>query len=148
VPVRVKEIMREPPVIVRADDPLGRVARAMIEDHVACVAVLDGRDVLVGIIREEDLGVRKGHYPFSIEPALKLFGEWLDPASLERYYLAARERPARAVMAPPTHVIDPEARLSEALASLQEGHSLLVVADKEPVGSLSRHDLLKLFTRP
>jgi CBS domain-containing protein len=147
VPVQVKEIMQQPPVIVRDDDPLERVVRAMVEDRVACVAVLDRDANLVGVIREQDLGVRQSHFPFSTEPALKLFGEWLDPATLERNYEDARARPARAVMAPPTCLIDPEARLVEALASLQHGHSLLVVRAGEPVGTLSRHDLLKLFIR-
>jgi CBS domain-containing protein len=148
VPVQVKEIMQQPPVIVRDDDSVERVARRMIEDGVACVAVVDRAATLVGVIREEALGAQETHFPFSAEPALKLFGEWLDPASVERGYDAARKRPASAVMAPVTQVIVPEARLFDVLASLRRGHSLLVVRDRQPVGTLSRHDLLKLFLRP
>jgi CBS domain-containing protein len=147
VPVQVKQIMHKPPVIVRDDDPIAVVAQAMIDDRVACVAVVDEAAALVGVICEEDLGLRQGRFPFSTEPALKLLGEWLDPASVELDYESARDRPARSVMAPPTHVIGPDARLSEALASLQQGGCLLVVQDREPVGTLSRLDLLKLFIR-
>jgi CBS domain-containing protein len=139
--------MQRPPVIVRDDEPLERVARAMLAGRVGCAAVVDQGTRLVGVIREEDFGLQASHFPFSTEPAFKLFGEWVEPGRLELDYESARTRPARTLMAPPTNVIAEEARLSEALTSLRQCRSLLVVRGAEPVGTLSRHDLLKLVTR-
>jgi CBS domain-containing protein len=144
LPIQVKHIMQRPPVIVRDDDPLERVARAMIAGGAACAAVVDQADRLVGVIRDEDFGLQASHFPFSTELVFKLFGEWVEPERLELDYQSVRVRPARTVMGPPTGVIGEGARLFEALVGLRQGRSLLVVRGTEPVGTLSRHDVLKL----
>jgi len=147
MPVKVKEIMQEAAIVVGQDDTVERVARAMLEHQVTCVGVVDADGRLVGVIREEEFGPRDHLVPFTTDRAPQLFGEWVSPESVEQDYAAARVKTAREIMVSGSGTIGEEARLSEALPSLQQGHSLLVIRGERPVGMLTRHDLLKLVVR-
>jgi predicted transcriptional regulator len=102
---------------------------------------------VVGVIREEEFALRDRLVPFTTEKASQLFGEWVSPDMVEKDYAGSRSKTAREIMVSGSGVIAEEARLSEALPSLQQGHSLLVVRGERPVGTLTRHDLLKLVSR-
>jgi CBS domain-containing protein len=147
MPVKVGEIMQEPAIVVGQDDTIERVAQAMLEHQVMCVGVVDHDGRVIGVIREEEFGLRERLVPFTAEKASQLFGEWVSPESVEQDYAASRAKTAREIMVAGRGVIAEEARLSEARPSLQQGHSLLVVRGERPVGTLTRHDLLKLVSR-
>lgn len=148
MPVKVKVIMQEPALVVGQDEPLERVARTMLEHQAACVGVVDLEGRLVGVVREEDFGPVEGHVPFTRGWAPRLFGEWVQPETVERDYDAARRRRAAEIMVPvDAATIGEEARLAEALPRLQQGHGLLVRRGDRAVGTLSRRDLLKLISR-
>ncbi|MEU8307336.1 CBS domain-containing protein [Actinomadura sp. NPDC048955] len=63
--MRVSNVYRPTVFTCRADEPLGDVARQMIEREVGALAVLDGERV-TGIITERDLA---GALAFSADPA-------------------------------------------------------------------------------
>jgi CBS domain-containing protein len=144
MPVKVKEIMQEPAIVVGQDESIEYVARTMLQHQVTCVGVVDGDGRLVGVIREEEFTVRDRHLPFSIEKAPQLFGRWVSRDQVEDDYASAGTRTAREVMARGTGLIGEDERLSQALPALQAGHCLLVMRGDRPVGMLTRHDLLKL----
>jgi CBS domain-containing protein len=52
---RVKEIMRSPVVCCRDSEDIAAVLKAMTENHVRRVAIIDGEGRLVGIISVDDL---------------------------------------------------------------------------------------------
>lgn len=145
MPVSVGAIMKQPVVVVRGHDTLEHVARLMREQGARCVAVTGDDGRCAGVIREEEFTAIDRHLPFSVtESAPKLFGEWVNAQHLEEGYAAARAKKAADVMVS-GHVTTEDERLSQVLPSLQRGHVLLVVRDGVPVGTLSRHDLLKLI---
>jgi CBS domain-containing protein len=147
MPVKVKQIMQEPAIVIGQDETIDRVARAMLEHQVTCVGVIDHEGRLVGVIREEEFGPKQRHLPFSLETAPQLFGEWITPDRVEEDYASGRTKTARQIMVPlEAAVISEDARLSEALPILEEGHSLLVARGERAVGMLTRHDLLKLVS--
>jgi CBS domain-containing protein len=148
MPVKVKELMQEPAIVVGQDEPIERVAHAMLEHQVTCVGVVDLEGRLVGVIREEEFGPSDRRVPFGVERAPQLFGEWTSAASLEQDYAAARTKTARQIMVSlASGAVGEDAPLQEALPSLQQGHSLLVARGERAVGMLTRHDLLKLVSR-
>ena len=147
MPVKVKQIMQEPAIVVGQDETIDRVARAMLEHQVTCVGVVDHDGRLVGVIREEEFGLKERHLPFSSEIAPQLFGQWVTPDRVEEDYAAVRTMTARQIMASlESAAIGEDARLSEALPALQRGHSLLVARGERAVGMLTRLDVLKLVS--
>lgn len=137
--------MSQPVVVVGTEDTVEEVARLMRERGARCVAVVDADGRCAGVIREQEFTLRERHLPFSAtESAPQLFGEWIDAKRVEEGYAEARARRAREVMVPGDTTTE-EARLTEVLPRLQHGHVLLVVRDGRPVGTVSRHELLKLL---
>lgn len=147
MPVNVGRIMTQPLVVVRAQDTVEEVARVMREHGVRCVAVVDDAGRWIGVIREEEFTLAERHLPFSAtESAPQLFGEWVSAKQVEEGYAEARARRAGDVMVR-GDVTTVDARLSDVLVCLQRGNVLLVLDGDRPVGTLSRHDLLKLVDR-
>ena len=53
--MRVTDLMAEDPHIVRPDQPVKDVLRAMLRQHIGCVPVVDGEGVPVGITTAGDV---------------------------------------------------------------------------------------------
>ncbi len=56
----VRQVMREDMPTVRAEDPLGAVARALVAANASSLPVLDGSAALVGIVSEYDVLAKEG----------------------------------------------------------------------------------------
>jgi len=62
-------VMKRDVVTVHPDEPLSRVAKLLWESRVSCVPVVDGDDVLVGIITEGDFVKLAHHFLARFEDA-------------------------------------------------------------------------------
>jgi len=142
----VRDLMVQPPAIVHQDTPLGEVVQLMLARHLTCVAVVDDRGRLCGLIGEEDFLPRERLFPFSTERLPRLFGEWLSRRHVELAYTEARGLKAKEVMTPPTIVITGDTPLEEALLQLEWARCLPVVQSETPIGTLSHREVLLMMT--
>jgi len=94
----IRELMVQPPAVVHQDTPLAEVAQVMLARHLACVAVVDDRGELCGVITEEDFVPEDRLVPFSTERLPKLFGEWMPRWDVEKVYKAARGLKAKDIL--------------------------------------------------
>jgi CBS domain-containing protein len=143
----VREIMVQPPVVVRPDATLEEAARLMLSRRIGCLPVVDERDQLVGIITESDYVGKEQGIPFSAFAAPQVFGHWIGPAGLERVHAAARTQTVRDIMSRSVATAredEPVAALVARMIELKLKR-LPVVRDGRVVGVVARHDLLRLM---
>jgi CBS domain-containing protein len=145
--VKVQEIMVAPVVVVREDASLEEVARTMLEHKIGCVAVVDDRGELTGIITESDFTGREHGFPFSAYRAPKVFGKWFGKDDVQRIHQGARTRRAREIMTSPVRTAHEDETVTDVVTRMIELDlkRVPVVRDKRPVGIVTRHDLLKLM---
>lgn len=131
-------------VVVRADTPFKEVARRLAEGRVSAVPVVDEHSRVIGVVSEADLLYKESR----LEPRKpSLFGG--------RQEARAREKAdavfAGDLMTYPAVTIGPGDDVVRA-ARRMEDHAVkrLPVVDEDDrlLGIVSRHDLLRLFTRP
>ncbi|HSF47402.1 MAG TPA: CBS domain-containing protein [Burkholderiales bacterium] len=147
--MRIKEIMAQPVVTAREQTSLEEIAALMLQHHVGCVPVVDGRGQLCGIITESDFAAKEKGVPFSTFRAPQVLGKWLTEKGIERLYEQARKMTASEIMN--TNVIalaedEPIERAVELMLK-HDINRIPVLRARVPVGIVSRHDLLKLLLR-
>lgn len=147
---RARDIMRTPPVNVRAGSDLETAARLMLDHRVGSLLVVgeDGR--LTGIVTDSDFSAKEGGIPFSTLRLPRLLGHWIGVEGPEPIYEEARGMSVDEVMSSPVHTVeedDPVARVLEVMLERDVKH-VPVVRGGEPVGMITRHDLLRLVVGP
>jgi CBS domain-containing protein len=140
---QVRDVMNTPLITVTTATPFKDVVALLDAHHISAVPVLDQRGQLAGLVSQADLLPKEAYrdrYPTRREQLLHL--EELEKAG----GLTAGD-----LMTKPVRVIGPHAPLSEAarLMARQHVRRLVVVdAGEEPIGIISRSDLLKVFLIP
>lgn len=138
---RVAEVMAKPEGVLREDMTFQQVARALVEENVSSLPVVDETGHVLGMVSEADLIVRD-----------ESFGvPWL-PTSMKR---SIREKlgaaTASALMTTPAVTVQPDTELTKAARCMRK-HAIkrLPVCDDDGhlLGMLSRGDLLLEFVRP
>lgn len=131
----IRQLMTQPVLTVFSGQPLGQVIRAMNEQHVSSVPVLDGSGCVVGMLCQRDLFQR---------PALDGAGRPTAPA--DEGLLA---RPVDEVMRREVLCASEEDPVSEAAWWMVDyGLELLpVVRAGRLVGVVTRADLIRLFAQ-
>lgn len=143
-PTLVRDLMRH--LAVAPQDMWFREMVRLIRDRSTdCLAVVDARGRLVGVVTEEDL-------------LLKLMRRWLESRAAESESRARRaERrkaagaTAREVMTEPVLTADPALPATEAARLMRDRnvrHLLVVDRDGRPAGVVHRADLLAPLLRP
>ncbi len=138
------EFMEHEPVAVRPAMPLAELVALLWREHVRALPVVDGEGVLVGVVSETDLFLKKKGVPFSLEKVTTLLGE-----PIPKDQLSGLERTDRVtvgeVMTDHPVTVGPEATLEQAALLMHErGLSVLPVEeDGRLVGMVRRINLLR-----
>ncbi|MDP9824032.1 putative nucleotidyltransferase substrate binding domain-containing protein [Nocardioides massiliensis] len=117
----VRDLVRRPPVAVRADEPIVEAARLMSIERISSLLVTDD-DRLVGILTDRDLRTR-------------VLAAGIDPSA-----------PVAAVMTKDPVTVGPDALAIEALLELvrRNIHHLPVLDAGRPIGMITDTDLIRL----
>ncbi|MER3443738.1 MAG: histidine kinase [Meiothermus sp.] len=149
--MQVKELMKARPYTVRGDEPLIVAARRMLEHGLGGLPVVNEKGQLIGLLEVDDLLPRPENVPFSTVQALQLFGEWVDPGSIEKIYAQYARIPVSEVMRTELATVRPEDSLETALTRMMEGQQyrrvLVIDAHNHLLGTLTRSDFLRLFVQ-
>lgn len=141
------DIMRTPPVTVRAGADLRTAAHLMLEHGVGSLLVVDPEGRLTGILTDSDFSAKEGGVPFSTLRLPQLLGRWVGGDDPEEIYEEAGEMTVGELMTAPVHTVaeeEPVRRVLEVMLERDVKH-VPVVRDGEPVGMVTRHDLLRLL---
>jgi CBS domain-containing protein len=130
----------------------GTIERAdelMLEHRIGCLVVVDSEGQYEGLISERLFFPDATGVPFMRGTTLELFGEWFGRVTgLEKVILQSRKRLVRDVKrrdAPTASVDTTTTYLSQMMITEKINH-VAVLDSGWPVGVVSRHDLLKVFT--
>ncbi|WP_027893684.1 HPP family protein [Calidithermus chliarophilus] len=149
--MQVKELMKARPYTVRGDEPLIVAARRMLEHGLGGLPVVNEKEQLIGLLEVDDLLPKPENVPFSTVQALQLFGEWVDPGSIEKIYAQYARIPVSEVMRTELATVRPEDSLETALARMMEGQQyrrvLVIDEQNHLLGTLTRSDFLRLFVQ-
>lgn len=146
MPIRAKDIMTGPAVVIHEDGTLEEAAILMLDKGVGGLPVVSGDGRLAGIVTESDFAAKEPGIPFSRMYAPRLFGEWMPRPELEKAYEAARSIMVKQIMSKPVVTASEDELLADVVMKMLERriHRVPVVRDGVPVGVVSRRDLLKL----
>lgn len=142
----IEDIMRRPAVTVGAETTLDEVAHLMLEQDVGCVVVTNHRGYAQGVLTEKDFVPHDPANPFNPDLAHRVFGKSILKHGLETIYREARILTAGKMMRPLRNVLnedDPVERGVDLMLRHDADH-LPVLRGHKAVGSISRHDLLKV----
>ena len=142
----IATIMRTPALTVPPETTLDEVARRMVESGTGCAVVTNARGQAQGILTVRDFVPHDPGNPFNPELARRVFGKSLLKYGLEAIYREARILTAGKMMRPLNVVLaddDPVERGVDLMLRHDDTH-IPVLRGHRPVGSVSRHDLLKV----
>ncbi|WP_214412027.1 CBS domain-containing protein [Sphaerisporangium fuscum] len=152
---KVRDVMTRHVVSVNGSTPFKDVAEVLVHHQVSAVPVVDGEGHVIGVISEADLlrkeEFREQYYGEDYRPSLRSrlrgrFGrQGADPED------RARGETAAELMSTPAITIRSYAGVVAAARAMDVyGVKRLPVVDTEGCleGIVSRHDLIKVFTRP
>lgn len=142
---RVRNVMTTEVVVVHAQTPFKEVVRALEQDRISGVPVLDGNGVLIGVVSEADL-VRTG-LAGGGRGAVRRVRRWFRIGRTRRPVGAS----ARDLLTGPPVTVSADASVAEAARLLtRHGIKRLPVVDGAGrlVGIVSAGDLLRVFLRP
>lgn len=145
--MKISEFMSQPVTVVHEETTLEEVARAMLDQNIGCVPVVDAAGKLRGIITESDFAAREKGIPFSTFRAPQLLGQWMDKGTVERIYETARKMTAREIMVRQVVTVTEDQSAQDAIEQMlrHDIHRLPVVRGDVPVGIVSRHNLLRMM---
>jgi len=137
----VAELMDEDAKVVAEDATFKDVARALAEQHVSALPVIDEVGLVTGVVSEADLILRD-----------ESFGAWWLPDGWTKRSVRrkAHARTAGELMSHPAVTVGPDTDVSEAAAIMRERRlKRLPVCDPKGrlLGVVSRADLLREFLR-
>jgi CBS domain-containing protein len=137
------DVMTKEVLVVREDTPFKEIVRVLAEHRVNALPVLDGSDVLVGIVSEADLLLKE---EFAEQPGrARRLGQRRKADRTKAEGLVARD-----VMSSPVVAVGPDSTIRE-IARLMHEHNVkqlpVTHADRTLAGIVSRSDLLRVFLR-
>lgn len=144
--MQIQDILRQPSVTVPPEATMAEVARLMVETGSGCVVVTGPRGQAKGVITVRDFVPHDPGNPFNPEMARRVFGKSLLKHGLESIYREARVLTAGRMMRPLNVVLaedDPVERGVDLMLRHDDTH-IPVLRGHQPIGSVSRHDLMKV----
>ncbi len=145
-----QDVMTSPPFIINEEASLADVARSMLEKQVGSLIVVDESGVYKGLITERLMLPQKGHIPFNRGEIFKVLAGHI--GSLGELMEVMKQLSSRPVSefakgdVPTTHPTQPIDKVADTMM-VNEVHHLPVIDKKRPVGMISRHDFLKVYTQ-
>ena len=145
--MRARDVMTAGVVAVSIHSPIEQVARVLRGYGISSVPVIDERNEVVGIVREDDLFVRERMVPFSRERIPALLDESVDLHRLPEVYVELKDRTAGEVMTSAPVFVDANDEIAEVVRRmLVRGCTKVFVRERgELAGVISRADLVGLL---
>lgn len=142
----IADIMRKPAVTVGPETPLVEVARLMVETGTGCVVVVNEKGMAQGLLTVRDFVPHDPGNPFNPDLARRVFGKSILKHGLTGIYQEARILTAGKMMRPLNHSLadDDSVERGVDLMLRHDDTHLPVLRGHQPVGSVSRHDLVKV----
>lgn len=144
--MEISSIMRKPAVTVGTETTMNEVARLMVDTGTGCVVVTNAGGRAQGVLTVRDFVPHDPGNPFNPELARRVFGKSLLKHGLEAIYREARILTAGRMMRPLNVVLnedDPVERGVDLMLRHDDTH-IPVLRGHRAVGSVSRHDLMKV----
>ena len=143
----VGEVMSAPVLTVTAETPLQDAVSLLNDHHVSGLPVVDGEDVLIGELTEQDLMVREsgvdvGPYVMLLDSVIYL----RNPLNWDRQVHQVLGNSVGDLMHRDSHSCEVSLPLPKAASMLHEkGTQRLIVVDaqRHPVGVLTRGDVVR-----
>jgi CBS domain-containing protein len=140
--MQAQDIMSSPLVTVTTTTPVSEIANVILEKRVSAVPVVNSKGTLVGLVSASDLLERED---LETAPGWSWLRQKVWPRAAARQYTKAHGSRAEHVMSTELVTVPPTAELPEVIAKMvQRGIQRVIVVDgAEPVGILSRRDVLR-----
>lgn len=141
------EVMSSPVRTVPGDTTLAEAAEIMLDDRIGSLLVVDESGRVDGILTDSDFGSSEAKLPFSTFRAPSLLNRWIGEEGVEAIYREARQRTVSEIMNRPVHTVQEDAMLREILDVMHQRDikHLPVLRGEEPVGIVTRYDLLRVI---
>lgn len=140
--MQAQDIMSTPLVTVSTTTPVLEIAHVILEQRVSAVPVVDSKGTLVGLVSASDLLERED---LETAPGWNWLRQKVWPRAAAKQYTRTHGSRAEHVMSTELVTVPPTAELPEVIARMvQRGIQRVIVVDgAEPVGILSRRDVLR-----
>ncbi|MBI2171883.1 MAG: CBS domain-containing protein [Chloroflexi bacterium] len=144
--MQVKDIMSSPVVTIGPEATVQEAANLMLQSNLSALVVVDESKHIVGILTHSDFGVQRKLLPLA-DNLYQLLGSWADPKAIEDIAEKVRVRLVKEVMTRDVEVVTEDVPIGEVVERMLKHrvNRLPVVRDKELVGIVTRHDLLKVI---
>ena len=141
-----RDIMTSPVVTITEDSTVADAAALMLKHGASCLPVLNSDGKLTGIITHTDFGLHRKFIPMSGQ-LYTLMGTYVRPETVEMVASEVSARRIGDVMSQPVITLEEDAPVAEvAELMVSKGiNRIPVMRDKEIVGIITRHDLVKLM---
>ena len=141
-----RDIMTRPVVTITEDSTVADAAALMLKHGASCLPVLNSEEKLTGIITHSDFGFHRKFIPMSGQ-LYTLMGSYVRPETVEMVAGEVSARRIGDVMSSPVVTLEEDASVAEvADLMINKGvNRIPVTRDKELVGIITRHDLVKLM---
>ncbi len=145
--VKVRDIMATDVLTVELMTPYHQIVSMLLEHDISGLPVVDKAGNLLGIVSEADL-ISKEAYDEAPRRHLDFLRDHLAGHDTE-WVRKSAARHAQELMTSPVQSIAPDEDLATAARMMLEGHHkrLPVLEDGKLVGLITRHDLLRPFSR-
>ena len=146
--LKVEQIMSAPVLTIDESNTVGEAASKMIENQIGCLPVLSSGN-LVGMVSERLFMPKTMSIPFMRGETLEVLGHVLgNTERLTEIADSVKDIFVSEVMRTEIPEINSQTKVSEAAKLMLENglDHLPVLDNKNVIGVISRHDLLKVFT--
>jgi CBS domain-containing protein len=147
--MKVRELMSSPPIFVKRDTSVARIAQLLIDNRISGVPVVDDDMQVVGIVTEADLFLKEEQVPFSLVRATTLLSKWAPPESLEEIRLDVERSTAAEVMTANVICADVEDKVADVARNMVQNDvkRIPVLENGRLAGMLTRYDVIRQMAR-
>jgi CBS domain-containing protein len=145
--MKARQMMNNQVFTIRREMTVAEAARAMVDQKIGCILVVDLHGKLRGIVTQTDFAADQHGVPFSMEDLLQKFSHPIIPETLEQARKEARTTMVEQIMVTEVITGTEDCALDE-IARLMLRYDIdhiPIVRDGVPVGIVARHDFLRLI---
>jgi CBS domain-containing protein len=145
--MKVRQMMTPQVFTIRREMTVAEAARAMVDQKIGCILVVDLHGRLRGIVTQTDFAADQHGVPFSMEDVLQKFSHPITPETLEQARREACNTMVEKIMVTEVITGTEDSALDE-MARLMLRYDIdhiPIVRDGVPVGIVARHDFLRLI---
>ena len=145
--MNAQQMMNPQVFTIRREMTVAEAARAMVDQKIGCILVVDLHGRLRGIVTQTDFAGDQHGVPYSMEDLLQKFSRPTSPEEVEKARKEARTSMVEQIMSTEVITGTEDCALDE-IARLMLRYDIdhiPIVRDGVPVGIVARHDFLRLI---